>query len=61
MKQWLVMSVGALMLFCGCGEKKPVRDDAPPEPEMLDKLESEDPDKFLEGVDEAREKYGKKS
>ena len=48
------------MLFCGCGENKPVRDDSPPQPEMIDKLESDDPDKFLEGVDEARDKYGKK-
>ena len=52
---------GALLLCGGCGENKPVRDDAPPQPEMIDKLDSEDPDKFLEGVDEARDKYGKKT
>jgi hypothetical protein len=55
-----VALASALLLFGGCGENKPVSDDSPPEPAMLDKLESEDPDKFLEGVDEARDKYGKK-
>lgn len=56
-----VAGLGALLLFCGCGENKPVRNDEPPQPEMLDKLESDDPDTFLKGVDEARDKYGKKS
>jgi hypothetical protein len=56
-----VVVIGALMVTCGCGENKPVRNDEPPQPEMLDKLESDDPDTFLKGVDEARDKYGKKS
>jgi hypothetical protein len=49
------------MFLCGCGENKPVRKDEPPQPEVLDKLDSDDPDTFLKGVDEARDKYGKKS
>jgi hypothetical protein len=61
MKQSLAVGDCALLLFCGCGENKPVRDEAPPQPEMLDKLESDDPDTFLKGVDEAQDKYGKKS
>jgi hypothetical protein len=56
-----VVVIGALTVTCGCGENKPVRNDAPPQPEMLDKLDSDDPDTFLKGVDEARDKYGKKS
>jgi hypothetical protein len=61
MKQSLLTGICGLALFCGCGENKPVRDDSPTQPEMLDKLESHDPDTFLKGVDEARDKYGKKS
>jgi hypothetical protein len=61
MKQWFVTGVCTLLLCCGCGENKPVRNDEPPQPEVLDKLDSEDPDKFLEGVDEARDKFGKKT
>jgi hypothetical protein len=61
MKRSLFTCVCALVLLCGCGENKPVRDDAQPQPEMLDKLDSKDDEKFLEGVDEARDKYGKKS
>jgi hypothetical protein len=61
MKRSLVNSFCALVLFGGCGENKPVRNDETPQPEMLDKLESDDPDTFLKGVDEARDKYGKKS
>jgi hypothetical protein len=41
----------------GCGEA-PKKEPAP-EKKMLDKLESDDPETFLEGVDEAGKKYGK--
>jgi hypothetical protein len=55
-----VASLGALLLVCGCGENKPVRKEEPPQPEVLEKLDSDNPDTFLKGVDEARDKYGKK-
>jgi hypothetical protein len=49
-----------LGMAAGCGDNQPKKEAPPPEQKMLDKLDSDDPNKFLEGVDEARDKYGKK-
>jgi hypothetical protein len=56
----LCLAIGLVgLITAGCGDDPPEKE-TPPEQKMLDKLDSDDPDKFLEGVDEAREKYGKK-
>jgi hypothetical protein len=52
--------VSGLVMFSACGDPAPQKSDPPAEPEVLEKLDSDDPEKFLEGVDEARDKYGKK-
>jgi hypothetical protein len=51
---------GALLLFTAGCTSEPEKENPPAEQDMLDKLDSKDPDKFLEGVDEAGKKYGKK-
>jgi hypothetical protein len=48
------------LVMTGCGDEAPQPKAPPAEKKMLDKLDSDDPDKFLEGVDEARGKYGTK-
>ena len=48
------------LTLAGCGDEAPEPEAPSAEKKMLDKLDSDDPDKFLEGVDEARGKYGKK-
>jgi hypothetical protein len=50
----------ASLTLAGCGDEAPEPEAPSAEKKMLDKLDSDDPDKFLEGVDEARGKYGKK-
>jgi hypothetical protein len=50
---------GSLLLLAGCGEENVEPHETASDKATLDKLDSEDPDKFLEGVDEARDKYGK--
>ena len=47
------------LTLAGCGDEAPEPEAPSAEKKMLDKLDSDDPDKFLEGVDEARGKYGK--
>jgi hypothetical protein len=55
-----IIVCGAGWLFApGCAPE-PEREQPPAEKDMLDKLDSDDPDKFLEGVDEAGKKYGTK-
>jgi hypothetical protein len=49
--------VTLLSPVAGCGDAP--EEEPTPEKKMLDKLDSDDPDKFLEGVDEAGKKYGK--
>jgi hypothetical protein len=52
-----VFVIALLCAVTGCGDAP--KEEPPPEKKMLDKLDSDDPDKFLEGVDEAGKKYGK--
>jgi hypothetical protein len=47
----MVIALLTLMLFSGCGDGKPVRKNESAQPEVLDKLDSYDPDKYLNGVD----------
>jgi hypothetical protein len=54
---------GALLVIAslsaaGCSDEKVEPKQPDPDKAMLKKLDSEDPDKFLEGVDEAKKKYG---
>jgi hypothetical protein len=54
-------ALACLGLWCaGCGDEAPEPAEPTAEKKMLDKLDSDDPEKFLEGVDEARDKYGTK-
>jgi hypothetical protein len=55
----ILLLVPSLCAAAGCGD--PPKKEPPPEKQMLDKLDSDDPDTFLEGVDEAGKKYGKQS
>jgi hypothetical protein len=55
----LTLLVALLCGAAGCGDAP--KEEPSPEKKMLDKLDSDDPDKFLEGVDEAGKKYGKQS
>jgi hypothetical protein len=56
----LAIASCCLLAIAGCGDSEPETPEPPPEQKMLDKLDSDDSDKFLEGVDEARDKYGTK-
>jgi hypothetical protein len=47
----------SISLVAGCGDAP--KEEPTPEKKMLDKLDSDNPDTFLEGVDEAGKKYGK--
>jgi hypothetical protein len=56
----LFAAVGGLVLFTAtAGCNKPEKTEPSPEKKMLNKLDSDNPDTFLEGVDEADKKYGK--
>ena len=58
---FLLAAVGGLaLLIATAGCNKPEKTEPSPEKKMLDKLDSDNPDTFLEGVDEADKKYGKK-
>jgi hypothetical protein len=48
----------ASLSAAGCSDEKAEPKQPDPDKAMLKKLDSEDPDKFLEGVDEAKKKYG---
>ena len=56
-----VAVAGLVIALAGCNGTKPEKKEPTPEAKMLDKLDSDNADTFLEGVDEAEKKYGKKS